>query len=322
MFIILSNHSDTGVHIRHYPRILDELGYFQISSKAEQVLHDAAKKSIALLGETASKDLLAHISSISGFSESELLMNYDLLEKSLYNLLGKGAEVILHDIRRELLVQVVLIDPYITISEIRNPRLGITDILRRIHAVEVVEFVRNIPSHTHIAFLYTNDNSKNNILAAFFDTKINANASTALFLCKRPTNDYVSYVKNIMLYEELLQEPREYEVFAKRLADWIAKLNSSNQSQQNNDDSPTRIVCEDVMWFLRNGFTGYVLHSEKSCGRSLQDNISSLCGYNISNVGNGYIDRESISTLISAHGYVILDEPFSLYRAPDLEGRM
>jgi len=309
------------VHIRQYPSILDELGYFQISSRAEQVLHDAAKKSIALLGETASKDLLAHISSISGFSESELLMNYDLLEKSLYNLLGKGAEVILHDIIRELLVQVVMIDPNITFSEIRNPRLGIADILRRINAVEVVEFVRNIPSHTHIAFLYTNDNSKNNILAAFFDTKINS-AAKGLFSFKKPANDYVSCVNNIMLYEELLQEPREYELVVRRAADWIAKLNSSNQSQQNNDDSPTRIVCEDVMWFLRNGFTGYVLHSEKSCGRSLQDNMSSLCGYNISNVGNGHIDRESISTLISAHGYVILDEPFSLYRAPALEGRM
>ena len=317
----MSNHSDTGVHIRQYPSILDELGYFPISSKAEQVLHDAAKKSIALLGETASKDLLAHISSISGFSESELLMNYDLLEKSLYNLLGKGAEVILHDIIRELLVQVVMIDPNITFSEIRNPRLGIADILRRINAVEVVEFVRNIPSHTHIAFLYTNDNSKNNILAAFFDTKINS-AAKGLFSFKKPANDYVSCVNNIMLYEELLQEPREYELVVRRAADWIAKLNSSNQSQQNNDDSPTRIVCEDVMWFLRNGFTGYVLHSEKSCGRSLQDNMSSLCGYNISNVGNGHIDRESISTLISAHGYVILDEPFSLYRAPALEGRM
>src|SRR5438445_12421640 len=112
MNIILSNHSGEDLHFRQYPSILDELGYFPISSKAEQVLHDAAKKSIALLGETASKDLLAHISSISGFSEGELLMNYDLLEKSLYNLLGKGAEVILHDIRRQLLVHVVLIDSY------------------------------------------------------------------------------------------------------------------------------------------------------------------------------------------------------------------
>ena len=38
-----------------------------------------------------------------------------------------------------------------------------------------------------------------------------------------------------MSYEELLQEPREYEVVAKRLADWIAKLNSSNKSQQQNN---------------------------------------------------------------------------------------
>ena len=153
--------------------------------KLEQILHDAAKKAIALLGEKAAKDLLEHISSISGFSEGELLMNYDLLEKSLYNLLGKGAEVILHDLKRELLVQAVLIDANITVTEILNPRLGIGDILKRIHAVEVVEFVRNIPSHSHIAFLYTNDNYKDNIFAAFFDTKINS-AVKGLFSFEKP----------------------------------------------------------------------------------------------------------------------------------------
>ena len=76
------------------------------------------------------------------------------------------------------------------------------------------------------------------------------------------------------------------------------------------------------MWWLRNGFAGYLLDSERSCGRYLQDNFSALCGYNISNVGNRHFDRELISMLISAHGYVILDEPFSLYRAPDLGDRM
>lgn len=312
----MSNHPDKDVHIRQYSNVLDELGYFPIPSKAEQVLHDATKKSITLLGETASKDLLDHISSISGFSERELLMNYDLLEKSLYNLLGKGAEVILHDIKRELLVQVVLIDPNISISEILNPRLGIGDVLKRIHVIEAIEFVRSIPSHYHIAFLYTNENSKNNIFAAFFDTKINTNASNAIFLYKSPTDDYLSHVKNSMLYEELLHDTPGYESLVKRLADWIAKLNSSNQSQQNNIDSSTRIASEDLMWWFRNGFAGYALGLEKLCGRYLQDNISALCGYNISNVGNGLIDRESLNNLISSHGYVILDEPFSLYRAP------
>jgi predicted transcriptional regulator YheO len=87
-------------------------------------------------------------------SEGELLMNYDLLEKSLYNLLGKGAEVILHDLKRELLVQAIMIDPNITISEIVNPRLVVGDILKRIHAVEAVEFVRKIFSYNHILSLH------------------------------------------------------------------------------------------------------------------------------------------------------------------------
>ena len=215
-----------------------------------------------------------------------------------------------------------MIDPNITISEIRDPRLAVGDILKRIHTVEVVEFVRKIPSHSHIALLYTNDNSKDKLLTAFFDTMILGNASKGLFSFKKPANDYLSCINDIMLYEELLQEPRDYEAVARRGADWIAKLISSNKSRQNSTDVPTRIAGEDVMWLLRNGFAGYLLDSERSWGRYLQDNISALCGYNISNVSNRLIDRELISMLISAHGYVILDEPFSLYRAPDLGDRM
>ncbi|MGB6671400.1 MAG: hypothetical protein WBE34_03115 [Candidatus Nitrosopolaris sp.] len=219
-----------------------------------------------------------------------------------------------------MLVQVVLIDPNITISEIRNSLLDIGDILKRIHAVEVVEFVRKIPSHSHIALLYANDNSKDKMLAAYFDTTIIGSASKGLFSFKKPVNDYLSCINDIMLYEDLLQEPRDYEAVASRGADWIAKLISSNRSRQTSSDVSTRIAGEDVMWWLRNGFAGYLLASERSCGRYLQDNISALCGYNLSNVSNRHIDRELISMLISAHGYVILDEPFSLYRAPDPEG--
>jgi hypothetical protein len=90
--------------------------------------------------------LLDHICSINGLSEKELLTNYDLFEKSLYRVLRKGAAVIFLDIRRELLVHAVLIDPNITISDSRNPLLAVGDILKRIRAVETLEFVRKIPS--------------------------------------------------------------------------------------------------------------------------------------------------------------------------------
>jgi len=74
-------------------------------------------------------------------------------------------------------------------------------ILERIHAVEVVEFVRKIPSHSHIALLYTNDNSKDKMLAALFDTMIIGNASKGLFSIKKPVNDYLSCTNDVMLYE-------------------------------------------------------------------------------------------------------------------------
>jgi hypothetical protein len=305
------------VQFQQYLNVLDELGYFPLSSKAEEILYDAAKKSIERLGGSASKALLDHICSINGLSEKELLTNYDLFEKSLYRVLRKGAGVILRDLKRELLVHAVLIDPTITISDIRNPRLAVGDILKRIRVLETLEFVRNIPSHKHIAFLYRNENSKADILAAFFDTKITGKATKGILSSNKPTNDDLSY----MSYDELLQEPREYEVVAMRLADWIAKLHSSNKSQQqqNNTDIATlRIATEDAMWWVRNGFTGYYRGFEKSMGRYLQDSVSVLCGYNISNVSNESIDSKNIKTMIAAHHYVILDESFVMFRAANM----
>ena len=306
------------MQFQRYLNVLDELGYFPLSSKAEAILYDAAMKSIERLGESASKALLDHICSINELSEKELLTNYDLFEKSLYRVLRKGAEVILRDLKRELLVRAVLIDPNITISDIRNPRLAVGDILKRIRAVETLEFVRKIPSHKHIAFLYRNENSKADILTAFFDTKITGKATKGLLSSNKPTNDDISY----MSYEELLQEPREYEVVVNRLADWIAKLNSSNKSQQeqqNNTDIATlRIATEDAMWWVRNGFTGYYLGFEKSMGTYLQEDVSVLCGYNISNVSNENNDSKNIKTMIAAHDHVILDESFVMFRAANI----
>lgn len=62
------------MHTTHYSSILDQLGYFPIYSKSDEILYKAAKKSIHRLGESASKALLDHICSIYGLSEKELLI--------------------------------------------------------------------------------------------------------------------------------------------------------------------------------------------------------------------------------------------------------
>ena len=92
--------------------------------------------------------------SIDGLSEEELLTNFDLLEKSLRIVLRKGAEVVLHDVKTEILTQVVLIDPTITISEIRNQQLTIYNILKRIRSAEALELSMKRP-HIIILLFYT-----------------------------------------------------------------------------------------------------------------------------------------------------------------------
>jgi hypothetical protein len=52
--------------------------------------------------------------------------------------------------------------------------------------------------------------------------------------------------------------------------------------------------------------------------RYLQDSVSFLCGYNISNVSNENIDSKNIKTMIAAHDNVVLDESFVIFRAANM----
>jgi hypothetical protein len=108
---------------------------------------------------------------------------------------------------------------------------------------------------------------------------------------------------------------------AKKLADWTDKLYPIDKKLQgsnnnNNGGNKTiRIASKDTAWWRRKGLADLHVSLEKSLGRCVQQNLSIVCGYNISEgEGNG-----TISTSISAHGYVILNDPFILYRAPGLE---
>jgi len=148
------DYSLDGRNFQQFLNFLDELGYVAVPSQADRILYDAARRAIERFGQSASKAILDHMCSIDGLSEEELLTNFDLLEKSLQIVLRKGAEVVLHDVKTEILTQVVLIDPTITISEIRNPQLTIYNILKRIRSAEALELSVKRP-HIIILLFYT-----------------------------------------------------------------------------------------------------------------------------------------------------------------------
>lgn len=55
------------------------------------------------------------------------------------------------------------------------------------------------------------------------------------FLSSKKPSNQLSCVNNIMLYKELIREPQGTKTLARKLAEWIAKLQSSSKSQQQND---------------------------------------------------------------------------------------
>jgi hypothetical protein len=315
--------------------LLEKERYIPASSIAEPILYYSTKRSIEdLVGKQLSKVLLYKISSVYKLSEKELLTNYDLLEESLYKTVGKTANSILRKVRFRILRYAVLVIPSLTMEDIRNPDISIPDILDRIRKEEILRFVRQMPSHEHVAIFYKNENLKNEILSAYLDdtsnTDINKGYSSTIpkgVLSSRPqatsnnnnnnntrdtSNYYFNAVSNnisnnnnvnSVLYGEFLCTNKQKSL-NESLHDWIQGLHSLNSDQT----ATIRIANEDATWWLRNCSPDQYVEFQKSLGRHIEDNISAACAYDISR-----IDNEYLRTVMSSHNYIIFDQPFVIY---------
>lgn len=258
------------------------------------------------------------------------------MEKSLYKILGKTANGIIRKVRSEILLYAVLVIPGLTIEDIQNPDISIQDILDRIRKEEILRFVREIPSHEHVAIFYKNENLKNEILSAYLDgtgtigTNDGRSYSSTIpkgVLSSRPqattnnddddntrnnSNYYFNAVSNnisnnnanAVLYGEFLCTNKQKSL-NKSLHDWIQGLHSLNSDQT----ATIRIANEDATWWLRNCSPDEYVEFQKSLGKHIQDNMSATCAYDISK-----IDNEYLRAVMSSHNYIIFDQPFVIYK--------
>jgi hypothetical protein len=269
--------------------LLKELGYQHVSSRTEKVFSEATKEALEKLGMSVSKSILYHMSKLYGLEEEQFVSSYELLEKGLRGIIGEeGTKEILEFIKEKILKHILSNASSLTIDQI----------LDAINKAEIYEFLRNLPAHEHITLLYKNENSRDAVLEQFFSSSI-TDLPKGFFSIK-PTR--FTDVSN-MLYEELFQIKQEG---VKKMSDWISQLHASNKS-----DVPTKIAGEDS-WFFEKGYVEEILNLEKAVGRRLQDNMCILCTYDIST-----LNEQQIRTLIETHSYVILDDPFMLYRGKD-----
>jgi hypothetical protein len=293
-----------------YLSILDELRYLPEVYLSDRALQDSIKYSLETTCKSFSKLLLHKMCSLYGLSENELLTNYDLFERSLYRILGKAGKPIIGHVKTEMLRYAVMNGSEITATDILDPKLTASYVLRDIHDTETFVFVRNVPPCQHIAFLYTNEFTKNKILSEFFHPQVAENhegPSLGLISIKTPVKPSSRFFNTS--YDELLNKPSKYRA-KERLGAWIGNVHSFNKSQS----LPTRIAEEDATLWLKNGFSpddGLQIEHMFST-HTCDNNMSILCAFDISKIAESDINS-MMRSIISAHDYIILDEPAIVY---------
>jgi len=185
-------------------------------------------------------------------------------------------------------------------SSLTSKAERINQMLSEIHEAEMLESrVRHIPKNEHAIFLWEKETFLDMVLAEFFDPRVTGKAPKGLLSAKPSTLESV----NNMVHKDFsgLDKPAAI----RKIRDWMTKIHESNES-----DLPTRIAVEDYSWFLQNGLTKGLMELEQNIGPIVKENMTILCGYDVSKL----IDSKELERLMSFHGYAILDLPLRVYR--------
>ena len=270
--------------------ILDRLGYLPATSKVDAIIYTSIINSINELGKSYSKAMLFNMCSLNGFSEMELLTNYDLFESSISKILGKAANPILFRIKKEVLVNAVMnkYSSSITESDILNKSLTVNDIINRMRLDEVCELVQNLrTAFSHTIFFYRDIDIRDKVLSAVFASNNVANA------------------QEVVLSSECNSR-------------WQSLISSGNLN------SDMRVTLAKNRTKLRYAKTPrYMATTTAVDGESSQwpssqhDNASILCECDITRLTSQSCNT-IVESMVASHDYVLIDEPIVMYKSRNM----
>ena len=296
-----------------YLSVLDELEYIAIASRSDQIVSDMIKKCLKRIGKSYSKAILYNMCSLYNLSEHELLTNYNLFEASLNRILGNAGNGIINSIKKEILAYAVMARSGITVNDILNPSLKISDIVKYIHEVEMFAFASDMESHHHTILLYSEENKRNDILRQFLNSNKAGFDNHLLLLSSEDNNNIEPPAIDKLSYEQIFQ-PALNDITMKKLFYWIVKMHSFSESQFYNKST---IIADDSGWWLTNGYMRWLISFEKLLNDCVSaNNMSMLCALNISKISTLNMGTAKIREVISCHDIVITDDPFMIYTRP------
>ncbi len=166
---------------------------------------------------------------------------------------------------------------------------------------EIVEFVHKVNGSEHLLFLWKNHESKDEFVSEFFNKEFSGNSKG--YVSVKPYPD--ESVENIVYEHFHDQHGKE---FIPKAVDKVTMTVEANKT-----GSATRFAFEDDTWLMERGQTEEVIGTEEKLGPIVDENLSLFCFNNVEK-----LDESKLNRMIPAHGYVILDEPLSLYKFRNL----
>ncbi len=288
-------------------RKLDELEYFPVACRAEEILYKSIRKSLSQLGKTGEKAVIHYICTIYGLSENELLRNYDLFESAFNDVLGQAASKIIFSlIKKEILTQAVLNSSGQTIEAIQKPDLSIREMISLINYEDIKRHVRVLPLHSHSVCLYETTRFRDQVISTFFADDELTNTSKCYISEDRPSIEIQKEI-NHLTYRQISIEPSQ-------MARNIFDMTKTSCSSANPPKGPIvlKIAEEDAGWWLRNGYKEKLQILEELLGRELGKNISIMCAFVVSKLNNKEMDLV-MSNIIPHHNLVITEDPPAMY---------
>jgi len=166
---------------------------------------------------------------------------------------------------------------------------------------EITEFVRKVNGSEHLLFLWKNQESKDEFISEFFNKEFSGNSKG--YFSVKPYQD--ESVENTVYEHFNDQHGKE---FIPKAVDKATMTVGANKT-----DSTTRYAFEDDTWLMERGQTKQVVEGEEKIGPKVDEKLSLFCFNNVAK-----LDEAKLNLMIPAHGYVILDEPLSLYKFRNL----
>jgi len=276
----------TEYKIPNIQSLIKKEGYESCLNNASIIFTQSIDAVFLKFGGKIKSDIIAYLRSITEFPWKYNFPYYSITKNIFSDLFDEeSSQIIMESIRKEMLGRIDF-----------DTHGNIEEILDEIQRRDISKFLKTLPGHTHILFLWDDEDLRNKMMKEFF---VQSDAPQAMISSERIK---LPSVENI-LYSDLLSN--EGAAIQKELQ-MITQIHQKNQTVL-----ITRLAGIDCTQWFKHGLSREFLALEKQIDSYFKkENISCICGYNINEIP----DNKTLKTLLKCHDYVMFDSPHSLLR--------